>query len=212
MTQANILGPSLADILGPVGDVPLWRVPSDPAPGKATVADVLRLAAGDRLFELVDGVLLEKVMGLPESGVALTLARHLGNFAEDHDLGEVFGADGMMNILPDHVRIPDVSFVSWAKLPGRKYPKGQVPDLVPDLAVEVLIPSNTAREMWRKLKDYFLAGVRLVWIIDPDTRSARVHTAPDVFADLTAADSLDGGDVLPGFALPLGRVFARLSD
>jgi Uma2 family endonuclease len=78
----------------------------------------------------------------------------------------------------------------------------------PDLAVEVLSESNTQTEMIRKLKDYFFAGTRLVWFIDPDSRTAQSFTAPDQFITLTEADDLTGGDVLPGFRLNLGELFS----
>src|SRR5207247_2482726 len=102
-----------------------------------------------------------------------------------------------------------VSFVSWDKLPGHELPDEPIPGLVPDLAVEVLSKGNTASEMRRKLKDYFLAGVRLVWFLDTRTRTAAVYTAPDSKTVLPENGTLDGGDVLPGLALPLRDVFAR---
>jgi Uma2 family endonuclease len=108
------------------------------------------------------------------------------------------------------VRLPDVGFVSWDRLPGRRVPDEPIPNVVPDLAVEVLSPSNTAREMSRKRGEYFRAGVRLVWEIDPRTRTARVYTSETVFTDLTAGDELDGDPVLPGFRLPLAVLFAEL--
>lgn len=79
--------------------------------------------------------------------------------------------------------------------------------MVPDWAVGVLSVSNTDREMARKLDDYFTAGVRLVWYIDPRARTVEVNTPPDRFVSLGEGDTLDGGDVLPGFALPLRELF-----
>jgi Uma2 family endonuclease len=77
------------------------------------------------------------------------------------------------------------------------------------MAVEVLSEGNTVGEMRRKLRDYFQAGVRLVWYIDPATRTAEVYTAPEQRHVVTEQGILDGGDVLPGFRLPLGELFSR---
>jgi Uma2 family endonuclease len=99
--------------------------------------------------------------------------------------------------------------VSWTKLPNRELPAESVASLVPDLAVEVLSESNTRREMERKRKDYFTAGVRLVWQIDPDTHTAEVFTKPDDPATIGPDGELDGADVLPGFRLSLARLFER---
>jgi Uma2 family endonuclease len=104
-----------------------------------------------------------------------------------------------------------VAFTSWERQGGKIVSEDAAPEVAPDLAAEVLSPSNTRGEIARKLKEYFLAGVRLVWIIDPKTRTARAHTAPDEFVALAEADALDGGDVLPGFRLPLKTLFARLA-
>src|SRR5262249_14851888 len=80
---------------------------------------------------------------------------------------------------------------------------------VPDLAVEILSPSNTRKEMQIKLKEYFLGGVKLVWIINPEKRTAEVYTAPDKVTAIPAGGSLDGDNVLPGFTLPLATLFAK---
>jgi Uma2 family endonuclease len=182
-----------------------------PAPGKATEADVLRIHRREkRLYELVDGVLVEKVMGLPESALALDVAYLLRAFLARHDLGFLAGADGTLRLMPGLVRIPDVSFISWAQLPRRERPKEPIPDLALDLAVEVLSEGNTLREMERKVREYFFSGTRLVWLVDPAGRSVQVYTAPDRSAVLTAGQVLDGGDVLPGLALSLEQVFANL--
>ena len=78
-----------------------------------------------------------------------------------------------LRLFPGLVRIPDIAFVSWARIPGGRMPKEPIPDLVPDLAVEVLSPSNTPREMALKRRHYFEAGVRLVWIVDPEAPDRR---------------------------------------
>jgi Uma2 family endonuclease len=148
-------------------------------------------------------------MGLRESLLALEIGRQVGNFLERNDLGFLGGADGPFRLFPGLVRLPDLSFVSWGRLPGREIPSAPVPDLTPDLAVEVLSEGNTAAEMRRKLREFFKAGVRLVWIVDPPTRTIEVFTAPNKSTVLTEDQTLDGGDVLPGFTLPLRKLFDR---
>jgi Uma2 family endonuclease len=106
--------------------------------------------------------------------------------------------------------MPDVAFITWKQLPNRKLPNEPIASLIPELAVEVLSESNTRGEMERKLREYFFTGTQLVWIVDPFQRTVDVHTAPDRFTRLKEGEILDGGDVLPGFQLPLERLFARV--
>lgn len=204
---------TIRDVFEVIGEVAPERVRLDPPPGKGTEQDILRLHdRTDRLYELVDGILVEKVMGLKESVVGTAVSRLVANFAEENDLGVVAGADGMMRLAPRLVRIPDVSFICWRQLPGHVCPDEPIPNLAPDLAVEVLSEGNTPSEMDRKLKDYFFNGVRLVWFLALDARSATVYTAPDQSVILSEDDSLDGGDILPGLVIPLRQVFARIAD
>jgi Uma2 family endonuclease len=202
---------TLADLLDRLGGVSPSRVRFRPAPGTATEADVLEIERREnRLFELVDGVLVEKAMGYIESLLAIEIARLIKNFVLPGNLGLVSGSDGMMRLFSGLVRIPDVAFASWDRFPDRKVPNVPIPDLVPDLAVEVLSESNTDAEMTLKVSEYFSAGVRLVWLVDPETRTVAVYSAPNVVVLLHEHDTLDGGTVLPGFSLPLGDLFAEL--
>jgi len=201
---------TVVDLLDQFGPIPASRIRHDPAPGTATEQDVIDIEAREnRLCELVDGILVEKTVGYYESCLAVQLIRFLGNFADEHDLGVVAGEAGMLRLAPGLVRIPDVSFISWNRLPGRRIPREPIPDLAPDLAVEVLSQSNTPQEMDRKLRDYFAAGASLVWYVDPQSRTVRVHTAPDQSKLLGEEATLRGGDLLPGFELPLCRLFAE---
>jgi Uma2 family endonuclease len=201
-----------ADLVQRLGNIPLERICFTPPPGTATERDLLAAQRrSDRLYELVDGTLVEKAMGLSESMIGGQIIRRIGNFAEENDLGVPAGADGTVRLLKGLVRIPDVAFFCWDKLPGRVLPSKPIPDLAPDLAVEVLSATNTPAEMERKLREYFLSGVRLVWMIDPARRQAEVYTSPDApAATLDEAQALHGGDVLPGFTLPLAELFAHL--
>jgi Uma2 family endonuclease len=202
---------TVADLLKRLGDIPPHRVRLVPTPGTATEKDVLEAEARhDRLCELVDGVLVEKTMGYEEAVLATLLAHFLTDHVLRHDLGLVTGADGTIRLMPGLVRIPDVAFVSWERLPRRKVPRKPIPDLAPDLAVEVLSKGNTRKEMSRKLREYFEAGVRLVWFVDPRTRSTRVYTDPRRSVLIGEEQALDGGAVLPGFTLPLRQLFAQL--
>jgi Uma2 family endonuclease len=201
---------TLGDVLHSLGDIAPERVRLDPKPGTATERDLLRAMKNtDRLYELVDGTLVEKVMGYNQGGLGMDIGRLLGKFLDEHDLGDLLGADTTMRLMPKLVRLPDVTFVRWERYPNGQRPTEPIPDVVPDLAVEVLSESNTRAEMQRKLKEYFLAGVSLVWLVDPDTRTVAVCTSPDQRVTLTEEETLDGGDVLPGLRLPVRAVFAR---
>jgi Uma2 family endonuclease len=199
---------TVADLLRRLGDVPADRVRFTPVPGTATVEDLLR--DENRRCELVDDTLVEKPMGVRESLLALYLAELLGPHVRGRNLGILTGADGTYELISGLVRLPDLAFVSWDRLPGRRLPDEPVPNVVPDLAVEVLSARNTPAEMARKRGEYFRAGVLLVWEIDPRARTARAYTSETAFTDLTAADALDGGAVLPGVAVPLADLFAEL--
>jgi Uma2 family endonuclease len=202
---------TVADLLHDLGDIPPERVLMHPPPGTATEADVLALEwREDRLCELVDGVLVEKGMGYRESVLAAALAGFLRTFVVPRNLGLVSGESGMMRLFPGLVRIPDVAFASWDRIPGRRVPKEPIPGLVPDLAVEVLSKSNTKKEMDRKRGEYFRAGLRLLWLIDPDVRTATIYAGTEEPVVLDESATLDGGDVLPGFTLPLRDLFAEL--
>ena len=202
---------TVADLLDRLGDIPARRVRLHPTPGTATERDVLAIEAAEgRLFELVDGTLVEKGMGYYEARVAHVLAYFVEDFLGEHDLGIVAGADGMLRLGVDLVRIPDLSFIAWDRLPGRVAPRTPIPAIAPDLAVEVLSESNTRNEMDRKLREYFKAGARLVWYVEPvQPRSVTVYTGVDMFAILAEADTLDVGEILPGFSLSIARWFAR---
>ena len=148
-------------------------------------------------------------MGFEESRLAVRLGSLFGAYVDQKDMGICVGADGMMRIGPGLVRIPDVSFIAWDTLPNRESPRDPVPDLAPDLAVEVLSEGNTRAEMTRKVREYFEAGVRLVWLIDHRKRTARVYSAPHRSVLVRANQTLDGGDVLPGFTLVLADLLDR---
>jgi Uma2 family endonuclease len=204
--------PTLADVLKGLGGISPRRICANPPPGKATEKDVIRFleAANKRLYELVDGVLVEKVMGALESSLACDLIFLLKAFLREHPLGFLLGPDGAFQLLPKLVRIPDISFISWDRVPTRVRPTDPLPDLAPDLAAEVLSKGNTKKEMARKVRDYFISGARLVWLVDPRPRSVQVYTAPDQSAVFTEDQVLDGGLVLRGLALPVREVFAEV--
>jgi Uma2 family endonuclease len=210
-TEESPIPRTLAELVERLGDIPLNRIRLQPAPGTATEADVIAIEGREnRLCELVDGVLVEKATRFREACLAGVYLALLREFIVPRNLGVVSGADGMVSLFPGLVRIPDVAFVSWERLPGRRMPTDPAPRLAPDLAVEVLSPSNTEAEMVRKRREYFGAGVRLVWLVDPDARTVAAYTAPEEFRVLDATQVLDGSDVLPGFEAPIAPLFAEL--
>ena len=201
------------DLLERLGGIPASRVRFNPLPGTATERDVIALDAhDDRLCELVDGGLVEKAMGYRESLLAAAVIAALRSFVVPRKMGFVSGEAGMMRLAGGSVRIPDVAYVSKERLPGGRLPTDPIPELSPDLAVEVLSEGNTSAEMARKRREYFASGCRLVWEIDPDARTVTVYTTADDARILREDETLDGGTVLPGFILPLAPLFAEMDE
>jgi Uma2 family endonuclease len=223
MTTAELFSPTstpptpppetVADLLRRLGDISPDRVRMDPPPGQATLDDLVRVNEqhNGQVCEWVENTLVEKAMGFNESWVAFIIMGRFDAFLQAHDLGMCTAPDGVMKILPGIGRAPDVSFLSWKSLPNGKPPprSDKVPAVVPDLVVEVLSATNTRREMARKRDEYFRAGVKLVWEVDPESRSAIVYTGPDNSTSILPDGILDAGEILPGFKLSLREVFDR---
>jgi Uma2 family endonuclease len=202
---------SLADVLERLGNIPPSRIRMRPPPGAATEQDVLDVEARTgRPCELIDGVLVEKTTGYKESLLAAVIVAYLRSAVKAKKLGIVLTADGTLRILPGQVRVPDACFIHRDRFPGGSLPSEPIPAVAPDLAVEVLSEGNSEGEMRRKLADYFAAGVRLVWYVDPRNRTVSVFRAVDECEILNEGNVLTGGDVVPGFELPLAELFAEM--
>jgi Uma2 family endonuclease len=183
--------------------------------GVGTMAIATRMTAEelwalpeDQRGELIRGEMTppEPPRGNPHWKLVGHLIGHLGSFVKERKLGDI-GPDGGFILArdPDVVLVPDVSFVRAGRLSDDQ--AGFMP-LAPDLAVEVISPSNSAPEMSRRVRLYLDAGVRLVWVVDPSQRTITAY-APDRTARMFVdGETLDGGDVLPGFRLPVGELFA----
>jgi Uma2 family endonuclease len=130
-------------------------------------------------------------------------------FAARRTLGFVLGGGAWIRLAPGLVRIPDVSFIRWDRLPERQVPREPMPDLVPELVVEFFKAGSSHRELERKRREYFAAGVRLVWYVDPTYRAVTVYTGLNESRVLSAKDTLYGGDDLLGFAMSIEDWFAK---
>lgn len=202
---------TLEDCLAQLGGVAAERVRMTPPPGQATFADCIAAnESGERgLYELVDGTLVEKAMSYEASVVAATILFLLKSFVSQRRLGLVSGADGFFRLMSS-TRGPDVAFVSRDRLPGGVFPTQPCPALAPNLVVEVLSPGNTKAEMARKRLEYFHSGVELLWIVDCMHRSVAVYTSPSDVVVLGEGETIDGGELLPGFKSPVAEFFADL--
>jgi Uma2 family endonuclease len=206
--------PKLADLIDQLGGVPLDRIWMKPPPGSATEEDLQKAHQHPRgkLVELVDGVLVEKAMGTREGLLAGLILHYIWTYLDEHKIGRALPGDSFLRLMPGLVRGPDVAFISKSQIPGGKFPRKRIADLYPDLAIEVLSEGNTRGEMQRKLRDYFLHGTKLAWLIDPKKETAKVYHAPDVVSNVGKAGTLDGEDVLPGFTLKLQDLFAQSDE
>jgi Uma2 family endonuclease len=165
-----------------------------------TPEDLLAMPDG-RSYELVDGQLLERKMGMESAWVAGWLLSRLARFFEEHQLGWVFNAENGYQCFPHdpgRVRRPNALFVRYGRFTGGIVPKGWA-KIRPDLAVEVISPNETAYELEDKVEDYQKVGVPLIWVINPKSRTVRVHRCDGSINNLREDEELSGEDVIPGF-------------
>lgn len=185
------------------------------APAKLhyTPEDLLIIRDGKH-FELIHGQLREKPSGARESWVAGELAARITGFVVENKLGWVFNSTaGYVCFRWDANQVlkPDVSFVGRGGLPGERIPKGHI-QIPPDLAVEVVSPNDLYAEVRAKAREYLRAGVRLVWLLDPETRTAEVHLSSGPVLVLFEDAELSGADVLPGFRCCIGDLFPPATE
>ena len=204
-----LVNDSIADLATRLGGIPPQRIRLTPPPGTATMADAIDAAGRGELVELIDGTLVDKAMGWEESTLAAVLIRLLGNFLELHDLGRVAAPDGIVEILQDQTRGPDVAFYDWAALAARSGSRA-VPRLTPYLAIEVLSSTNTRAEMRRKRREYFDAKVTAVWIVDPKDRTITTYRDPDTSQTYGVGQIVPGPGILADWGVEVARLFAEL--
>jgi Uma2 family endonuclease len=203
---------NVAELWHSLGEVPLERIVMNPLPGTATEQDLLRFVDRDKhLVELVEGTLVEKPVGLFEALIATNLVYALRDFVTPRKLGLVFGADATLRMAAGNVRLPDVTFIGADELPDGELPAGAIQTLPPTLAVEVISESNTKAEMRKKIKEYFESRTRVIWLVYPKARTVAVYDEPSAEPAkvLNETDTLDGGVVLPGFAIPVADIFKK---
>lgn len=182
---------------------------ADPPEDRLTIEEFERLPDDAWRTELVRGLLVrEPPAGFEHGRRAARIATALDRYAREHDLGVVVAAETGFVLAedPPTVRAPDAAFVSKARLPADPVPPGFA-RLAPDLAVEIASPSHAMAELYGKAIDYLEAGTREVWVVDPQTRTVTVFRPDGGLRLLREADALEGGDILPGFRLPVAEIF-----
>lgn len=174
-----------------------------------TEDELLQLPHGHVRHELVRGELRTIApTGGDHGATVVNLTGPLWQHVKKHNLGRVFGAETGFTLEknPDTVRAPDVAFVAAARIPAGGIPRKFVPG-PPDLAAEVVSPSDTVHEVDDKVEAWLRAGARLVWVVNSKNRSVTVHALGRAPQILQADETLSGEDVLPGFALPVRDIF-----
>ena len=159
--------------------------------------------------ELVDGELLEREMGQESDSIAFFIGRLVGNHVANHQLGICNGAQGSYQVFanePNKVRIPDFSFTRRERLPKGKPAKGHA-RIAPDLVVEVNSPNDKGDQLESKINDFLAAGVPLIWVVYPKTKTVLVHRKDGTARRLQVGDVLEGEDILPGFHLEVAALF-----
>jgi Uma2 family endonuclease len=160
-------------------------------------------------LELIDGIVREKSMGTENAAIHTLISYYLNALVLPGKLGRVVDAEGMYQCFPrapKRVRKPDVSFIRLDRLPDGRVPVG-ICRVRPDLAVEVVSPNDTYEEIDEKLADYFDAGVPLIWVVTPKTRTVLVYQSDGTARRLRDSDDLTADPVLPGFRVRIADLF-----
>jgi Uma2 family endonuclease len=181
---------------------------SDVIQSRLTVDDLLSMP-DDKDYELVNGELVERPMGNEASLIAGNLFFLLASFVRPRRMGVLLPAEAGYQCFrdsEDRVRKPDVSFICSGRLPGNRPARGY-DTIPPDIAVEIISPRDVASDLDQKIEEYLRAGVRLVWIVNPDVHMVRIHRRDGTITGLHEDDELSGQDVLPGFLCKVAEIF-----
>jgi len=160
----------------------------------------------EKEYEIVAGRPEEKEMGgARHGGVGARLIIRLGSYVEAHRLGSVYGPDTTFRI-GGNERLPDVSFVAAARIPAEGEPEGIWP-IAPDLAVEIISPTDLHEKVIGRVREYFAAGVRQVWLISPEHKTLTIYYSPTHVTILSEEDELVSDDLVPGFRCRISELF-----
>lgn len=181
-----------------------------PAPPSAAPTTDWLNPSDEKLYELIDGVPVEKRVSYLSLMIATRIARLIGNYAEPKNLGTLATEVPLSGIFgrSNHGRRPDVCYTSFAALPVVPA-AGDLKGVVPDFVAEVVSPHDVAIELEIKIQEYLAAGIKVVWIVYPDPKVVRVHHADGTMKLLNITGTLDGGAALPGFTCVVADIFPK---
>ena len=174
------------------------------ATGIITDEDLLRLPQDGRKWELVNGRLKEVPTSFKHDQIVIWLGRLLGPYADD--IGGLTASQAGFRMSNRNVRCPDFGFTRYDRFPGGEVPDGFV-EFAPDLAVEIISPSEEPADMARKVGEYFASGAQQVWHMFPETQTIQVFRSPVEVTTYAAEDEIDLSDILPGFRSRVGKLF-----
>jgi Uma2 family endonuclease len=182
----------------------------NPPPDTASEADLVTAwrTPPHHRCELVEGTLVEKFGSFLGGVTVAALCGFIGKWLDDTGTGAAFTGNVAYRLRPGLIRSPSLSYIPWERFPNGELTDEEVSPVVPTLVSEVPNETNTPEEVARKVADYFAAGCKLAWVIDPRARTAKAHTSAKKFKEIDESGTPDGGKVLPGFKLPLAQLFA----
>ncbi|MGE0451929.1 MAG: Uma2 family endonuclease [Vicinamibacteria bacterium] len=172
----------------------------------ATERDLLAAPQDGNKYELVDGQIRMSPAGARHGQVCVNLSVRLGSFVSERGLGFVFDSSTGFRLPNGNVRLPDLAYVARGRFEGDRVPEDFSP-IPPDLAVEVLSPSDRPRAVLDKVGEHLGYGVRLIWVIDPAARRATIYRSLSDVTTIAEDGMLDGETILPGFRCRLGEIF-----
>jgi Uma2 family endonuclease len=175
-------------------------------PPRLTPDDLLAMPDGGH-YELVRGVPREKTKGAYSNEIAGVLVATLVTFVRKPRMGHIYGSKTGFRCFPNNtVRKLDIAFVAAGRLKEDESPKGDI-DIAPDLAVEIVSPSETYEDVTSRIIDFKTAKVKLIWIVSPETKTVLIRRLDGTCAELDEAGTLSGEDVLPCFTCPVAELF-----
>jgi len=200
---------TVQDLIEHLGGIPAERIRLSPVPGTATEADLIPFIDGPQKWpvELIDGVLVNKAINTRASIMSSWVAHQLGNYGEETELGVVISGTFAFRCGLNTALSPAFSFIPWDNFPGGIVPDESIGTFLPSVVGEVIRTWNTETEIRRKIETYLTAGIEVVWIIDPELRTAQIHDQKNRVVQMDESGFLEATITLPDFRLPLIDVF-----